>query len=250
MSTWVLTVYGALEGSLPADVADKWEAVLKGERARILSHLLTKIPNETAFKNKLADASSDRYEQFLATVGADWDVDEILMKQRAKLARKYSDWDTGIDEAFKVGGVFELNVTAKKGKLEALRYPLGLVGKKSNDRWRCGALLALALGGDTRIARYITSPDVLAGTIQVALGSPYNIYDRPMIVASVVKYGTLAKFADEAGDMTVRNACITALDAICTIVEGHKVGGSTLAITPTWDGTYNHVKIVADYTAP
>jgi len=250
MSTWVLTVYGALGDALPDGVADKWEAVLKGERARILSHLLTKIPNESAFLDKLADASSDRYEGFLGTVGSDWNADEIEMKQRVKLARKYLDWDAGIDEAFKVGGTFEANVTAKKGKTEAMRYPIGLVGKKSTDRWRCGSLLALALGGDTRIERYITSPDTLAGDIEVALASPYNIYDRPFVVANVVKYGVLAKLADVLTDKTLRDACITTLNTNLDIVEGHKVTDSTLTLTASWDGTYNHIKIVADYTAP
>jgi len=249
-STWVLTVYGNLADSLPTDVQAKWHDVSKAERARILSHLLTKIPNVTAFQDKLADASSDRYESFLGSVGGDWNKDEILMKQRVKLNRKYADWDSGVDSAFAVDGAFEKGVDNKQGKLEALRYPMGLVGKKSTDRWRCGSLVALALGGDTRIARYITSPDTLAGTIEVALKSPYNVYDRPLVVASIVKYGTLAKFADEADDTTVRDACVTALDTIMTEVEGHKVTDSTLAITPSWDDTYNHLKVIVDYTKP
>jgi len=250
MSTWVLTVYGALADTLPTGVADEWETTLKAERARILSGLLTKIPNETEYKDKLADASSDRYAEFLATVGTFWNADYIKLKQRLKLFRKYSAWDTGIDSAFAVGGTFETQVTAKKGKTEAMRYPLGVVGMKSQDRWRLASLLALALSGDTRIARYITSPDTLAGTIEVALSAPYNRLDLPFVVATVTQHGVLAKYANEAGLTTLRDNLITALNTNLNIIEGHKVSGSTLVLTASWDATYTHVKIIADYTKP
>jgi len=250
MSTWVLTVYGALPDALPTGMADEWEATLKGERARILTGLLTKIPDEANFLNRLADASSDVYELFGAGIPAPWDKNNILTKQRVKLARKYADWDTGIDNAFKVGGTFETNVTAKKGKLEAARYTIGVVGNRSADRWRFASLLALALGGDTRIARYITSPDTLAGTIEVALNAPYNKFDRPFIVATCVKHAIMAKYCDVFTDKTLRDAEITALNTDLNIIEGHKVSGSTLVLTASWDGTYNHVKIIADYTKP
>lgn len=250
MSTWVLTVYGALPEALPSGMADEWEATLKAERVRILSGLLTKIPNETEYLNKLADASSDRYEGFLATVGAFWDADLIKLKQRIKLARKYTDWDTGIDTAFAPDGTFEKNVTSKKGKLEAARYTIGVVGMKSQDRWRFASLLALALSGDTRIARYITSPDTLAGTIEVALNPPYNRLDLPFVVATCVQKAVMAKYADVLVDKTLRNAQVTELNTNLNIIEGHKVTDSTLTLTASWDATYNHVKIIADYIAP
>jgi len=248
-STWVLTVYGQLMGALPYGMADEWEATLKSMRDAIKHALLTtKIPNEAAYLDKLADASSDRFEAFLNTVGADWNVNDIELKQRVKLARKYNDWKTGVTNAFAIGGQFETQVTAKKGKTEAIRYPLSFVGNKSEDRWRCGSLIALALGGDTRIVRYITSPDTLAGTIAAALKSPYNIYDRPFVVASTVKYGTLLQYADEVG--LDKTTLLAALNAIYDEIEGHKVSGSTLTLTATWDATYDCLKVVTDYTAP
>jgi len=250
MSTWILTAYGALPDNLPVGIADEWESTLKGERARIKASLDNKIPNETEYKDKLADASSDRYDAFLATVGSFWNVDYIKLKQRLKLYRKYSSWETGIDSAFAVGGNFETQVTAKKGKTEAMRYPIGVVGNKGMDRWRLASLVALALSGDTRIARYITSPDTLSGAIEVALSTPYNRLDLPFVVATVTQHAVLAKYASEAGLNTLRDNIVTALNTNLNIIEGHKVSGSTLVITASWDATYSHVKIIADYTKP
>ena len=249
MSTWVLTVYGELVANLPTGMADEWEQTLKAERARILSGLLNKIPSEAEYQDKLADQSSDRYADFLTTVGAEWDATEIELKQRVKLARKYTAWDDGVDTAFAEGGTFETNVTSKKGKLEASRYVLGLVGNKSQDRWRCASLVALALGGDTRILRYITSPDTFTGDLEPAIEAGLVKFIRPMVVAMIVKYGVLAKYADEAGLTTERDAFVTSLNTALDLIEGHVIVGDTLTITASWDGTYDHIKIIVDFTA-
>lgn len=249
---WTLTAYGSLPVALPATVADEWERTLIAEKASILSGLNVKIPDEASYETRLAAVSSARYDDFLATVGAGWDAASIKLKQKVKLARKYADWATGIASVFNPStGTFGASVTAKKGKLEALRYTIGLVGMKSQDKWRIAALTSLALAGDTRIETYIGSPDTLSGSLVPAIKVGWERFVKPLIVAQIVKYGVLAKYADEIGDSTTRNALILEMkNNLDDIMDAFKVTASTVTFTQSWDGGVDHLKLITAYTPP
>ena len=90
-----MSVYWQYEGicqlpdSLPTEVKQEWINTLQSEQTRIYNNLLAKIPDVLSFQDRIADASSDEFENFLQSVGVRWDVDVIKMKQRVKLARAY-----------------------------------------------------------------------------------------------------------------------------------------------------------------
>lgn len=246
---FVLTVYGKVLPNLPYGLADEWEATLKASRDAIKHALLTtKLPTEGDFDTKLAVPSSVRFSDFLATVGSDWTKADITLKQKAKLLKQYQAWKDGVTNAFAVGGQFETQVTAKKGKTAMMKYPLGMVGNKSEDRWRFASLLALGLVGDKRILTYITAPDSIdiPANLVNALEPPYNIYDRPFIVALCTKYGVLLNYADEVG--LDKTTLLASLNSGLNIIETHAKTtppAYTITLTASWDVS-NGTKIIAD----
>jgi DNA topoisomerase IB len=68
-----------------------------------------------------------------------------------------------------------------------------------------------------------------------------------MVVASLVKYGTLLQYADEAG--IDKTTLLSSINDILTEVAGHKITASTLTIVASWDVT-NGVKVITHYVPP
>jgi len=245
---------------LPADIAtaikDEWETTLKGERDRILTALGTKIPDSAAFADKIADASSDEYAAFLATVGGKWDVDQIEAKQRVKLAARYSVWKTGIESAFKVGGTFETNVTAKKAKFSELRRVIGLVGHKSLGTWNPAVMGILLLRGDTRVPRYFDANDSFSGTLENVCDPRKGALGTPSLVAEIVQACVLAKYANEGGLTAIRDAIITAsntrLDAILQVMLNatHSGGGYDVTVVLSWSAPDDNLKVTVTDVHP
>jgi len=243
-----------LPSDVPQAIKDEWETTLKAERARILANLKTKIPSEVAYKDRIGDASSDKYEAFLASVGGAWDRDMILMKQRAKLARQYDQWLADIDSAFASGGAFDVNVTAKKGKLKLARYTLGATGLRYDSSvgfgvWNPAVMGALLLRGDTRCARYFDGNDTFTGTLESVVDSAKGRLITPAMIAETVKCRVLAKFADEAGLTTLRDAVITdantRLDDILQagLDTAHKTLPKDVTWVLAWDAGAGDIKL-------
>jgi len=250
-----------LPSPYPSVLQDEWETTLKGERARILANMKTKIPSETAFKDRIGDASADQFEAFLATVGGAWDRDTILMKQRAKLYRQYAQWLANIDSAFASGGAFDINVTSKKGKLALARYTLGVVGLRYDPSaglgvWNPAVMGALLLAGDTRPARYFDANDAFSGVLESVCDAMKGRLGRPPLIAETVKTSIYAKFADEAGLTALRDTLITNGNArLDDFVQPmlnatHKGAGYDVTWVLAWDAGITHCSLTVTDVHP
>jgi len=239
---------------LPSDIAEaiknEWEQTLKAERARILSALQTKIPDQAAYLDKLADASSDKFAEFLANVGAGWDKDIIITKQRVKLAARYNAWNNGIQNAFAEGGTFETNVTNKKEKFKELRRVIGAVGHKALGTWNPVVMGVLLLRGDTRVLKYLDANDSFNGTLQAAFDSIKGRYITPSMIAQAVQAVVLAVYANEGGLNTIRDTILTNANTILAdMVSFAVISGYTASYVLEWNDTVNNVKVKAELTS-
>lgn len=245
-----------LPTDLPTGVLAEWQATLKGEQARIYASLLAKIPNESAFQDRIADASSDRYEVFLDGVGEDWSRDLVLLKQRVKLARAYTPWDTGIDDAFGEGGYFPDRVDAKADKFKLARYTLGAVGHRATvggsfGVWNPVTMGVLLMRGDTRCPRYFDDNDDMTNeeNLESVFSPTKGRLISPAIIASAVQACVLAKFADEGGLSTERDAVITnANDLIDDLIQvglndTHSGVGYDATYVLSWNGTADNIDV-------
>ena len=61
-----------LPSDIPPEILNEWKETLKAEQARIYANLQAKVPDEVAFLDRIADASSDEYENFLQATGGRW----------------------------------------------------------------------------------------------------------------------------------------------------------------------------------
>jgi len=239
---------------LPSDIADaiknEWETTLKNERERILNALQTKIPDMSAFQDKIADASSDQYEAFLASVGGQWDRDMIVTKQRVKLAARYDAWSNGIVNAFAEGGTFETNVSAKKDKFKELRRVIGAVGHKALGSWNPVVMGILLLRGDTRPFRYFDANDNFDGDHESALDPTKGRYITPSVIAQAVQAVVIAKYADEGGLTTVRDNVLSNANSILAgLIDFAKLSGYTVVYELSWNDTVSNVQVKAELTS-
>jgi len=245
-----------LPASVNSAIMDEWEATLKTERARILSALTTKIPDLANFQDKVADASSDAYDDFLGTVGGKWDADMIQAKQRVKLATRYPVWKTGIDEAFKVGGTFETNVTGKKSKFNEARRVIGVVGHKALGTWNPVTMGALLLRGDTRIARYFDANDSFSGTLESVVDARRGALITPSMMAEAIQACVIAKYANEGGLTALRDTIITnansRLDAILQVAldATHKGAGYDVTFVLAWSAPADNLSLTVTDVHP
>lgn len=245
---------------LPVGVLDEWEATLKAEQTRIKASLDSKIPDDTAFASVIADASSDRFEEFLATVGAAWDADIIKLKQRVKLAASDTTWRDGIEAAFGVGGYFPDRVTSKKDKYKLARFVMGAVGHRptvggSYGVWNPATMGILLLRGDTRPFRYFDANDTIApseAAHEVALDAQLGALITPSVIAKAVQGVMLAKYADDGGmdEAWIDTNIITPFNAkIKVLIDACLISPYTGLYELDWNPTALGVDIVAELTA-
>ncbi len=212
---------------LPQRIVDEWETTLKGARQRILDSLAKFLDPTTGpgeFSSKIADASSDAWEQFVNPNLPDADL--LKLKQRVKLASAYDAWSTGVQNAFAPGGSFENNVTAKKPKFqENIKFTIGAVGFKPDpENWGPAVKVALLVTGDTRVPRYLTPGETLNGSPTNAFGDMAK-YVRPTII-SIYTYGAvLMHYALIANDATL-------ISLVQSIVNGRLTKVAGLAEAP------------------
>jgi len=262
-----MSVYWQYEGicqlpdALPTEVKQEWIATLQNEQSRIYNNLLAKIPDILSFQDRIADASSDEFENFLASVGARWDVDVIKMKQRVKLARAYPSWKTGVDNAFGEGGYFADRVSGKADKFELARYVLGVVGyKPSTDTgfgvWNPVVVGVLLMRGDTRPIRYFDANDTLTGTHEAVMDATKGRLISPSIIAHAIYASVMAKFADEGNLTTIRDNVLTNANSVIDEIlqvgldTTHLGDGYDVTYVLSWDDTSSNVKVTVTDTHP
>lgn len=244
--------------TLAGAISDEWEATLKAECARIYTALTTKIPDATAFGTKLATPSSSAYDAFLTSVGGKWSITDIKMKQKVKLARSYTKWNTRITAVFGGGSpTFPATVTAKKANLDELRRVIGAVGHRALEGWRPASACVMLARGDTRVEPYFTADETLTGTLHAVFDPKKGALISPSLIAEIVYTCVMAKYADEAGLTTERGNIIsganTLIDALIQVAldATHLGGGYDFTIVLSWVGaTTNNVLVTATDTHP
>jgi len=250
-----------LPATMPSSIADEWETTLIAEKDRIYSGLTTKIPSESLFKDRIADASSDQFASFLATVGGAWNADVIEMKQRVKLARVYTEWKAGIDACFGVGGYFGARVTSKKAKFGLARYVLGIVGHRANPSapygvWNPASIGVLLLRGDTRPARYFDANDSFSGTLESVCEAIKGKLITPSMLAHTIYACVMAKFANEGGLTALRDTIIsdanTVLDVLLQVAldATHKGAGYDVTFVLAWSAPDDHCQVTVTDVHP
>jgi len=221
---------------VPAEIKDKWETTLLSRRDLIYARLLTKIPDEESFIDRIANASSEAWQGFVNPSWADYYL--ITLKQRIKLSMAYPKWFTGVVDAFKEGGRFEQGVTLKKDRLDMLRYTLGNTGIRYLG-WGPGYKAVGFITGDLRVARYIVSGETVTGAPVNAFPEDIVKFVRPTLIAMLTQGAVLAYYAHEKGLNTLRDQVITLVnaktDAICTGLakKDYAVVYARLEIDPT-----------------
>jgi len=249
----VLVYEGVCEipAEVPAHIIDEWEVTLKNAQARIYNNLIQKISSDTAFKNFIADASSDAYEAFVNPNFRKANV--IKMKQRVKLARAYNAWNTGVKNAFDGDSpYFADRVTAKKDKYQLARYTLSAVGSKPDLYWGPIPKAVLLLTGDLRAPRYIGANESLTGSPQKVVLDEFVNTIRPMLISEGVYGVVMAYFAHEGGLADLRDNVIRQtnqnLEKILNsfmdtsaYVAGGLASGGDYKDPASWTGTYVHI---------
>ena len=193
--------------AVPSELVSEWETTLKGERARILNALLEKIPNATAFLNRLAVPA---HERWLAFLNPQWpDSFIIALKHSIKLKGAYASWNDGVQNAFKEGGTFETNVGAKKDKLQKLRYVVGGTGIKYKTAWGPAYKAIGVISGDTRVTTYMGANDTFTGAVANVFLPGATKYARAIAVPAITQGLVIAQYAHEAGLTPERNYVLT-----------------------------------------
>jgi len=197
--------------AVPTELVSEWETTLKGERARILNALLEKIPNASAFINRLAVPAHERWSAF---VNPEWaDRLMVLLKHATKLKGAFSSWNDGIENAFKEGGTFETNVSAKKDKLQKLRYVVGGTGIKYKTAWGPAYKAIGVISGDTRVTVYMGANDIFSGTVTNVFLEGATKYARAIAVPAIIQGLVIAQYAHEAGLTTERSQVISIVNS-------------------------------------
>ena len=200
----------AVPADLMNEIVSRWELNLKGARDVIYARLMKKIPDETAFRDRIADASSDVWETFVSPYYPNSDF--IKLKQRVKLAAAFPRWQSAVITAFQPGGIFETNVTAKRDRMYQAVYTLAGVGARHLG-WGPIYKAVGAITGDLRITRYIGANETLTGTPFSAFPSGVVKFVRANLVPLLTQGAVLALYAIEAGLTTLRDTIINTVNA-------------------------------------
>jgi hypothetical protein len=222
---------------IDSHITTAWNVNLKASMTRIYDALTTKIATGTDFTTKIVTPSSLRYTAFLATVGAGWDKDTIVLKQAVKLGASYTSWAAAIKTVFGAGGTFPTIVDAKKAKFENVKRTLAVTGQKSFSKWGAAPNAVLLLRGDSRPLIYIASPDTFTGTLDTAFDAVMGALLSPSIIAELVYGCTMAQYANDAGLTTLRDNIIIAVNAqLVTLMTAALIGShSTSTLVIAWN---------------
>ena len=100
------------DADLPTDLKDKigkdWHNTLRYKREKIITNLKAVIPDETAFKERIADVA---YARIGAVFNPNYPKYKRIMRRfRAKINLGADDFIKNVDRAFEAGGAFDQGV--------------------------------------------------------------------------------------------------------------------------------------------
>ena len=194
---------------VPSEILDKWSETLKMRRDLIYSRLMLKVPTEEDFLSKIATSSSVQWENFVNPAFPDGYL--ITLKQRIKLAVSYPRWNTGIVDAFKIGGRFEQGIDLKKDRFAQVRYTLGNVGIRYLG-WGPGYKAVGFVTGDHRVLFIPVPEESITGEPMSAFPPEYVEFVRPALIAMLTQGAVLALYADEQGLESLRDMVVGAVN--------------------------------------
>ena len=204
--------YVVVDASVIEAEKEEWKTTLKSMRDTIKNNLLAKIPTETEFINKIAEASHEVYKDFVNPNYPDSTF--ILLKHKVKLQGAYSAWDTGVKNAFAEGGAFDLGVEGKANKWLKARYVIGSTGLRWKIGWKVSYKAIGTITGDKRVLRYADPNDSWVPSPQVV-----NVFlpgaakfVRPQAMAILTQGLVLARYALDAGDTSTADAIISEIN--------------------------------------
>lgn len=199
------------ESAIPSQIVQEWYETLIAEKDRIYANLTSQISNETDFINKLADPSSEGFEDFVNPSHPK--ATQAKLKQRLKLRSAYSDWIDAVQDAFASNGAFETGVTNKKDKWKNVKYAIAAVGEKSLMGLGAIAKAVAIMTGDSKITAYLGADDTLTGSPYNCFKTQFTRYVKPMLVAKGVYGIAYAFMADVAGDSTTRDNILSSVNS-------------------------------------
>jgi len=234
--------YSPLE--IPEQDFTEWKETLKGEVSRIYNALITRIPDETAFKSIIAESSHEVWKDF---VNPNWeDKDFVLLKHRIKLLGAYPAWKTGIDNAFSgASPYFPDRVEQKADKFKLVKVTLGSVGL----RYKYGRGIAVkaigVISGWKAVARDIKAPDEFTGSIVNVFLPGAARFVRPQAVAIITRGLVLAGYAHDYGLATERDAVISATNDVLanTVLKQVDTSQYTVVLEIGFDDTMNKLYV-------
>lgn len=243
----------------PTQLLDEWETTLKGARDRIRTNLGVKIPNQAAFNDRIADASSDRWGAFLQGASGPFNYTGIKLKQRIKLAASFPNWQTGVTNAFNDpptgNDTFRTNVTAKKSKMNNAKVSISAVGFKPVHNWQGVSKAVLLFTGDERPLRYPISGESISGTVQSFTTPALSASVRPVLMSHSTQGLIFAHYAHSAGLATERDTVIadtnTNLDQLVNSLKDTAYAGTPAThFRINFNSGLNRFEVLAQISTP
>ena len=237
--------------STPDITADRWSASLQAERDRIIISLARALGYQgsdvTEALNYLKNVDPDKFKTTIAgPASAGWAAffgvepntgDKKAMaslKMQIKLAKAYKKWGERLSGAFDPqSGYWSDRVNSAKDYFSENLLSLRFVGDPPSTPIGIAPLVALYLTGGYVRSDLIPSVFTVNGQPMYAYKPEIANFIRPMIVAMIVQYGILARYALDAGLDDVANNLLatlkTALDDL-TALKADNIQSITWAI--------------------
>lgn len=218
----VLQIRGKFDpnADLPAEEKGEWLSELQAAQSKIYRNLTKMIATASDFDTKIATPSATNYKNFVNPNYEDADL--ITAKQEAKIKGAYSDWSTGVANAFGTGGYFADRVNTKSSKFNnKVRYGIGAVGFRP-EGFGASIVVAGYLTGDiTAKLNRPASVDIVAGTDDV-ISDLWTIPNKQMrsILTQIITQGLaiIQEVVDQGGDTTpVINAMNAKIDKVMNL---------------------------------
>jgi len=188
---------------IPAELREAigkdWHDTLRGKRAKIITNLKEVIPNETAYRERIAEVA-------YARIGAVFNpaypkYKRIMRRFKVKINAGADDYLKHVDDAFKEGGAFDQGVYANLEKFKENALIVWRCMGDKNRIWGCVPKTILALKGlGVVLNRVKLAKDTVSGT-PIAIFKPEHETRITSIVDQVLMEGlNLIVLSKESGE--------------------------------------------------
>jgi len=196
--------YEYLDDDLPAEmenIVEEWHDELKGMRESIIKRLRAKIPDESAYEEKLAKPAYEGWKSIFNPYHPKFK--KATTKFRTKVKKGAPYWLTNVYDAFQAGGNFEKGVEDNKGKFKQnVRLVWHFVGDKDKIVGMIPKVKYALRGHQEKINAYLDS-----GIGETQSGKAIPIFeptDESMAVSAIeqklIEMAYQARLLREAGE--------------------------------------------------